>query len=257
MGVGALGQNTLGLPANFDVNRFGQQILAGLNSGDQQQQAAALQQLSQLDQDQLMAVLGRMDPQLMMLLMQALSHSNIMQNEPDQFSPPVGGTNASRGPRAGGACPAPGGSTGPISRSTAGASGTPDLKGFSNLSGEQKQNAQTIIRVGKEMGASNRDIQVALMTAMQESGLRNLNGGDRDSAGLFQQRPSCGWGSKEQVTNPDYAARQFYSHLLRIPNRDSMALTQEAQSVQRSAFPDAYAKWEGLAAGILQQSGAN
>ncbi len=256
MSVGALGQNTVGLPANFDVNRFGQQILDGLNSGNPDQQAAALKQMSQLDQDQLMAVLGRMDPNLLMLLMQAMSHSSIMQNEPDQFTPPVGGTNASRGPRAGGACPVPGGSSGPITRSNAGASGTPDIKGFSNLSAEQKQNAQTIINVGKQMGASNRDIQVALMTAMQESGLRNLNGGDRDSAGLFQQRPSCGWGSKEQVTNPQYAATQFFSHLMRIPNRDSMSLTQEAQAVQRSAFPDAYAKWEGLAAGILQQSGA-
>jgi hypothetical protein len=129
------------------------------------------------------------------------------------------------------------------------------MRGLGRLSGEQRQNAQIIINEGRQMGASNRDIQVALMTAMQESNLRNLPGGDRDSAGLFQQRPSCGWGSYSQVTNPQYAARTFFRHLMANPNRDSMSLTQEAQSVQRSAFPYAYAKWEGIAAALVGQSG--
>ena len=106
------------------------------------------------------------------------------------------------------------------------------------------------------MGASPRDIQIALMTAMQESNLENLNYGDRDSVALFQQRPSCGWGTVAQCTDPRYASQQFYKHLLANKSRDSMSLTQAAQAVQRSAYPDAYAKWEGLAAGILQDLGS-
>jgi murein DD-endopeptidase MepM/ murein hydrolase activator NlpD len=89
---------------------------------------------------------------------------------------------------------------------------------------------------------------------MQESGLRNLHGGDADSQGLFQQRPSQGWGSIAQVTDPEYASRSFFKHLLALKDRDKMSLTQEAQAVQRSAFPDAYAKWEDLARAVTQGS---
>lgn len=105
------------------------------------------------------------------------------------------------------------------------------------------------------MGASQRDIQIALMTAMQESSLRNLNYGDRDSLGLFQQRPSQGWGTRAQVTDPSYASRKFYEALLRDGSRNSRSLTQAAQRVQRSAFPNAYAKHERGAADILAQLG--
>lgn len=119
------------------------------------------------------------------------------------------------------------------------------------LNSEQVRNAQTIISVGRSMGASERDLVIGLMTAMQESNLRNLNYGDRDSLGLFQQRPSQGWGTRSQVTNPQYAARKFFESLLRIGDRNNMALTEAAQSVQRSAFPNAYAKWERLARSIM------
>lgn len=120
---------------------------------------------------------------------------------------------------------------------------------------EQLANARTIIAVGAEMGMSRRDITVALMTAMQESSLRNLSGGDRDSAGLFQQRPSQGWGSYQQVTNPLYSARKFFTTLRGVKGRAAMSLSGAAQAVQRSAFPSAYAKWESDALRLLGQSG--
>ena len=115
---------------------------------------------------------------------------------------------------------------------------------------EQLANARIIAEVGRSLGASDRDVLIALMTAMQESGLRNLNYGDRDSQGLFQQRPSMAWGTVEQIRDPRYAARAFFKGagtnpgLLSLSGRDSMSLTQAAQAVQRSAYPDAYAKHE-------------
>ena len=115
----------------------------------------------------------------------------------------------------------------------------------------QLQNAATIAGVGRNMGASPRDIMIALMTAMQESGLRNLNYGDRDSVGLFQQRTSQGWGTIEQIMTPSYSAGKFFEGLLKIEDRGSMSLSQAAQAVQRSAFPDAYAKWEDEARAIM------
>lgn len=115
------------------------------------------------------------------------------------------------------------------------------------LDSEQLANADTIRSIGVAMGRSTRDITVAIATALQESSLRNLKGGDRDSAGLFQQRPSQGWGTLAQVTDPEYATRKFYTELSKIKGRDKMSVTQAAQKVQRSAYPDAYAKWEGLA----------
>lgn len=122
-----------------------------------------------------------------------------------------------------------------------------------DLSEEQKRNAATIIGVAKGMGAPPRASLVALATAMQESTLRNLNYGDRDSLGLFQQRPSAGWGSPAQVTDPIYATTIFLEKLLAVPGWDTMPVTVAAQTVQRSAFPQAYAKWEGLAADLLSQ----
>lgn len=116
-----------------------------------------------------------------------------------------------------------------------------------NLTAEQRNNAAIIADVGRKMGASQRDIATAIATAMQESSLRNLKYGDRDSQGLFQQRPSQGWGTVAQVTNPQYAATKFYQKLFTIKNRGSMSLTQAAQAVQVSAFPNAYAQWEGMA----------
>ena len=88
------------------------------------------------------------------------------------------------------------------------------------------------------MGMSMRDIEIGIMTAITESSLRNISGGDRDSAGLFQQRPSQGWGSFAQVTDPEYAAKQFFSHLKAIADRTSLSPWMAAQTVQRSAFSD-------------------
>jgi len=121
-----------------------------------------------------------------------------------------------------------------------------------SLSDEQRGNAAVIISVAKEMGAPPRAWLVALATAMQESTLRNLNYGDRDSLGLFQQRPSQGWGSPAQVTDPYHSTTIFLERLMAIPGWDALPVTVAAQLVQRSAFPSAYAKWEGLAAQLVQ-----
>jgi peptidoglycan DL-endopeptidase CwlO len=93
---------------------------------------------------------------------------------------------------------------------------------------------------------------IALATAQQESGLRNLDHGDRDSLGLFQQRPSQGWGTPAQIMNPAYAATKFYEHLVQVPNWQTIPLTDAAQAVQRSAFPNAYAKWEPMAQALVE-----
>jgi peptidoglycan DL-endopeptidase CwlO len=124
---------------------------------------------------------------------------------------------------------------------------------IADLTAGQRQNAATIIGVARGMGAPPRAWLIALATAMQESTLNNINYGDRDSLGLFQQRPSQGWGSPAQVTDPVYATRTFVERLLEVPGWESLPVTVAAQTVQRSAFPDAYAKWEGLAAELVQQ----
>jgi cell wall-associated NlpC family hydrolase len=121
----------------------------------------------------------------------------------------------------------------------------------SNWDEEQYANARLIASVGREMKMSSRDILIAIMAAMQESSLRNLNGGDRDSMGLFQQRPSQGWGSPQQVTDPIYASRKFFSALQGVRNRNNMTLSQAAQTVQKSAYPSAYADRENDARRML------
>jgi hypothetical protein len=121
----------------------------------------------------------------------------------------------------------------------------------------QRANATTIVQVGVALGIPERGEVVALATAMQESSLYNLGylgaNNDHDSLGLFQQRPSMGWGTPEQVTDPVYAATAFYLALQRVQGWESMAVTVAAQRVQRSAFPNAYAKWEADATALLQQ----
>lgn len=133
------------------------------------------------------------------------------------------------------------------------------------LDEEQRQNARTIIAVGRELGVGDAAIVVALATAAQESSLRNLDWGDRDSVGLFQQRPSTGWGTVEELTDPVHATRLFFggpsgpnagtAGLLDIPGWESMPLTQAAQAVQISAHPDAYAAWETPARAWLADLG--
>jgi hypothetical protein len=115
------------------------------------------------------------------------------------------------------------------------------------LSAEQMQNAATIAEVGRSRGLPERAVVIALATAMQESTLRNLDYGDRDSLGLFQQRPSQGWGTPEQVQDPIYAAGQFYDGLVQVPAWETGELTLVADAVQRSAFPLAYGKWSFFA----------
>jgi TP901 family phage tail tape measure protein len=134
--------------------------------------------------------------------------------------------------------------------------GKAGMYGNVRLSNEQLSNAATIIGVGKSLGASVRDNIIAIMTAMQESTLRNLNYGDRDSVGLFQQRNA--WGSFADRTNPSKSARMFFlggaagqRGLFDFPNRGKMSLAQAAQAVQVSAFPSAYAKWEDMARAVV------
>lgn len=124
--------------------------------------------------------------------------------------------------------------------------------GGKSLAGEQLRNSETIFTVGKGLGMSTRDIVCGLACAMQESQLKNLTSGDRDSQGLFQQRPSQGWGSVAQITTPTYAATKFFVALKGVTNRDSMRETQAIQAVQRSGFPDAYQKWVPMAEAVVR-----
>ncbi|MET8292757.1 MULTISPECIES: hypothetical protein [unclassified Streptomyces] len=109
---------------------------------------------------------------------------------------------------------------------------------------EQASNAATIAAVGISKGLPDRALTIALATAMQESGLRNLDHGDRDSLGLFQQRPSQGWGTPEQIMDPVYSAGIFYDRLVEVNGYTRLPLTVAAQRVQLSGFPQAYAKHE-------------
>jgi cell wall-associated NlpC family hydrolase len=108
-------------------------------------------------------------------------------------------------------------------------------------SGDQVKNAAAILSIGKERGVTQHAQQTALMAAMTESSLNNLQGGDRDSGGLFQMRPSQGWGTHAQVTNINYAINLFYERLVKIPGWDTMPPGEAAQALEGSAFPDAYA----------------
>ncbi|WP_223878427.1 LysM peptidoglycan-binding domain-containing protein [Microbacterium radiodurans] len=126
------------------------------------------------------------------------------------------------------------------------------------LDEEQIANARLIIQVGRERGVPDRGIAIALATAMVESWIRNLDWGDRDSLGLFQQRPSTGWGSPEQVLDPTRSIAAFYGGpadpngaetrgLLDIAGWESLAFTDAAQAVQISAYPERYGEWEAQA----------
>ncbi|MFF6871480.1 hypothetical protein ACFZDF_02730 [Streptomyces sp. NPDC007910] len=113
---------------------------------------------------------------------------------------------------------------------------------------EQASNAATISAVGTTRGLPERAVTIALATALQESALRNIGYGDRDSLGLFQQRPSMGWGTPEQIMDPVYSAGRFYAGLEKVPGYSRLPLTVAAQKVQKSGFPQAYAKHEPDAA---------
>lgn len=134
------------------------------------------------------------------------------------------------------------------------------------LDAEQAENARIIIEVGRSRGVSDRGIAIALATAMVESWLRNLDGGDRDSLGLFQQRPSTGWGTDAEVRDPYRASAAFFGGpsdpngtetqgLLDVPGWESMDFGAAAQAVQISAHPDRYGPWEEQAYGWLAALG--
>ncbi|GLY21037.1 hypothetical protein Misp04_07690 [Micromonospora sp. NBRC 101691] len=125
----------------------------------------------------------------------------------------------------------------------AGRSCTVRADGHVRLNAEQMANAATIAAIGIQRKMPERAVVVALATAFQESGLENLPDGDRDSIGLFQQRPSQGWGTPEQISDPRYAANKFYAGLKKVRGWQEMRVTDAAQAVQRSAFPEAYEKW--------------
>jgi hypothetical protein len=122
-------------------------------------------------------------------------------------------------------------------------------------SAEQLANAKAIVEAAKAMGLSPRAWTIAVATSLQESNLNNIGHlgerNDHDSQGLFQQRPSSGWGTPEQITDPTYAATKFYQHLVEVPGWESLPLTKAAQKVQVSAYPDHYAKHEAQAGDII------
>lgn len=112
------------------------------------------------------------------------------------------------------------------------------------MGADQAASAATIAAVGVARGMPERAVAIALATAIQESQLRNIDYGDRDSLGLFQQRPSQGWGTSEQIQDPVYASGKFYEHLAKIRGYQDLPLTEAAQRVQRSGYPEAYAQHE-------------
>jgi len=111
-------------------------------------------------------------------------------------------------------------------------------------SAEQTDNVAIIATVGWANGFDERGVTVAVATVIQESGLRNLNYGDRDSVGLFQQRTSQGWGTVEQIMDVRYSATKFYETLAKVDGWQDLRVTEAAQAVQRSGFPEAYADHE-------------
>lgn len=117
------------------------------------------------------------------------------------------------------------------------------VKTRTRWSQKQRDNAALIVRIGNQRGVPRKAKVIALVTAMQESSLGAITCCDHDSGGLFQQRPSMGWGSWLQVRNPNYATSKFYSALFRVRGWERMSVSTAAQKVQRSKYPYAYSKW--------------
>ena len=134
--------------------------------------------------------------------------------------------------------------------------GTQGAQSHISLGKEETDNAKAIVDTAKKLGMGERGAVIAVATSMQESKLQNLGSlgdlNDHDSLGLFQQRPSSGWGTPEQITDPTYASTSFLNALKQVPGWQDMPLADAAQAVQVSAFPDAYAQWEDQAAHIVQ-----
>ena len=117
---------------------------------------------------------------------------------------------------------------------------------------EQAADAATIAAVAKRRGLPDHAVTIALSAGLQESKLFNVDYGDRDSLGLFQQRPSQGWGSPAQLLDPAYAADAFYSHLEQVSGWQTMPVATAAQRVQHSADGSAYAQWEEQARALAR-----
>ena len=132
----------------------------------------------------------------------------------------------------------------------------------------QMANAVTVVEIGEDLGFSERGQAVALVTAMQESLMRNVASEsvpeslqyphegtmvDYDSVGLFQQRPSMGWGTIEECMDVEYSTTTFYKALAQVDGWENMELTVAAQTVQKSAYPDRYAQWEGMAWEVIEE----
>ncbi|TWJ24369.1 hypothetical protein [Micromonospora endolithica] len=126
-----------------------------------------------------------------------------------------------------------------------------------DLSDEQTANVKAIIAATKKAGMDERAAVVSIATALQESKLENLghlgDRNDHDSQGLFQQRPSSGWGTVEQITDPEYSTMAFLKGLKQVDGWQDMPLTEAAQTVQVSAYPDHYAQWEQQAADLVAE----
>jgi hypothetical protein len=116
----------------------------------------------------------------------------------------------------------------------------------------QAQNASIIAAVAAQKALPDHAVSIALAAALQESKLNNLDYGDLDSVGLFQQRPSQGWGTRVQILDPAYAAAAFYDRLVTVPGWETMAVGDVAQAVQLSAVPGAYAPWESEARALAR-----
>ncbi|MGW5054260.1 C40 family peptidase [Actinokineospora sp. NPDC004072] len=123
------------------------------------------------------------------------------------------------------------------------------------LSDDQLATVAAIIAIGKERELPPRAWQIAIQAGMTESGLRPLNHGDRDSLGIFQMRPSMGWGSPAEVIDPTYAINKFYDVLLTVPNWDTQRPGDSAQDVERSAYPTRYHRWEAMATHLIGDLG--
>ncbi|MFF0369696.1 hypothetical protein [Micromonospora sp. NPDC005087] len=126
-----------------------------------------------------------------------------------------------------------------------------------DLNDEQTGNVKAIIAATKKAGLPERAAVISIATSLQESKLENLghlgDANDHDSLGLFQQRPTSGWGTPEQITNPEYSTTAFLKGLKQVDGWQDMALTDAAQTVQVSAYPDAYAQWEQQATDLVAQ----
>ncbi|MFI7644997.1 hypothetical protein ACIBTZ_02780 [Micromonospora sp. NPDC049460] len=126
-----------------------------------------------------------------------------------------------------------------------------------DLTDEQVANVKAIIAATKKAGMDERAAVVSIATALQESKLENLghlgDRNDHDSQGLFQQRPSSGWGTVEQITDPEYSTTAFLKGLKQVDGWQDMPLTEAAQTVQVSAYPDHYAQWEQQAADLVAE----